>query len=148
MLVSLWIPSAVGHNLEGALGWSFEQLTNGGAQEVDPNRSCTASHRHNSNAAGLNVAEEGYLRINLRGKTRELQEWRDLVEEAIRLIMVQKSQPEVYLDLGLIESDKIRDVILAPRCIELRPPAAGCYGSFPSRTSLPRNRNSSMASPP
>jgi hypothetical protein len=70
-----------------------------------------------------------------------------LVEEAIRLIMVQKSQPEVYLDLGLIESDKIRDVILAPRCIELRP-AAGCYGSFPSRTSLPRNRNSSMASPP
>ena len=60
------------------------------------------SHWHNSNAAGLHVAEEGYLRINLHGKTRELQEWSGLVEEAIRL-MVQKSQPEVYL-LGLIES--------------------------------------------
>jgi len=143
--------SALGHNLEGALGSSFEQLTNGGAQEVDPNRSSRDARLAIGTipmAAGLNVAEEGYLRINLHGKTRELQEWSGLVEEAIRLIMVQKSQPEVYLDLGLIEPDKIRDVILAPRCIELRPPAAGCYSSFPSRTSLPRNRNSSMASPP
>jgi hypothetical protein len=70
--------SALGHNLEGALGSSFEQLTNGGAQEVDPNRSSRDARLANGTipmAAALNVAEEGYLRINLHGKTCELQEW-------------------------------------------------------------------------
>ena len=43
--------------------------------------------------------------------------------------MVQKSQPEVYLDLGLLESDKISDLVLAPRCKEAR-------GAAPARPAV------------
>lgn len=36
----------------------------------------------------------------------------------------QKSQPERFIDLGLIEADQIVDLVLAPRTVQLRPPAA------------------------
>ena len=85
-----------------------------GGQETADNRIKANWQQVPGDATGPQQATTGVAKITLHGKVISVDNFRQMIRNAIRLVMVQKHQSEALLQSRYYEADKVLRMVLAP----------------------------------